>query len=235
MVSDNDISASTRSKKPRPGFDRLLSLIEAGQIKDVYAYSASRLTRRPAEFETLIQLAEQKGVTFHVVTGHIDLSIEDPVVYAAVAREVFLRGEERVEVPDPNLFNAEADAIRADIADVQAAVKAKTITMATALPLLSDAEDRLRAVEREQRQAAVQAVSPNWAYESAVEMLAMPLGQMRALLSRHLTAVEIEAAPTPGRNSMDLSRVVLHWVDGTTERLTNGVPVVRDAVSVVQA
>ena len=28
--------------------------------------------------------------------------IDDPVVYAAVAREVFLRGEERVEVPDPD-------------------------------------------------------------------------------------------------------------------------------------
>ena len=72
-------------------------------------------------------------------------------------------------------------------------------------------------------------MSPNWAYESTVEMLAMPLGQMRALLSRHLTAVEIKAAPTPGRNSMDLSRVVLHWVDGTSERLTNEVPVVDDS------
>jgi site-specific DNA recombinase len=64
---DNDISASTRSKRPRPEYQRLLTDARAGKIDIVLAYTTKRLTRRPREFEDLIDLHEQHGVDFAYV------------------------------------------------------------------------------------------------------------------------------------------------------------------------
>ncbi|MFI9591063.1 recombinase family protein [Nonomuraea sp. NPDC052265] len=72
---DNDISASTRSRKRRPQFDRLLDDVRSGRINAVIYYSSSRLTRRPLEFETIIQLVEETGVMLFTVTaGTVDLT-----------------------------------------------------------------------------------------------------------------------------------------------------------------
>ncbi|HEX5117271.1 MAG TPA: recombinase family protein [Pseudonocardiaceae bacterium] len=62
--SDNDISASTRSTKPRPEYDRMLADARAGRIDKIWAYTSARLTRRPLELEGQIQLAEQFGIEF---------------------------------------------------------------------------------------------------------------------------------------------------------------------------
>jgi site-specific DNA recombinase len=416
VFTDDDISASTRSRAVRPEWDRLLAAVRDGRVGHVYAYSNSRLTRRPMEMEQLITLHESTGVVFHtVVSGQDDLStadgrmvarikasvdaaeaerigervarqkkqraedgmpqggryptvgftkdwavdepaaakvreayrrrasgesvssiavavgighgtlvrvlanpvycglrrykgevvgelhpgfprlvsrevwdacqgvgeappagtnarryllsgiarcgacqgrmkgapskgraaryrcaatyggcgktsirtdwIDDPVLIAAVSREVFKRKAEKPASREATAaeLTAEANAVKAEIAEVQAAVKAKTVTIGVALPLLGDAEERLRGVEKRQRQAAVRAVDPNWAYKDATEMFGMELGERRALIARHLTAVIIEPAPTRGRNQRDITRVVLHWTDGTEERLTNGV------------
>lgn len=61
---DNDRGASTRSKKSRPAFERLLAYVILGQVKVIYAYSTSRLTRRPLELELLIRLSERYGVRY---------------------------------------------------------------------------------------------------------------------------------------------------------------------------
>jgi site-specific DNA recombinase len=72
--TDNDISASTRSTKPRPEYERMLADIDAGRLDVIVAYSTSRLTRRPMEFERLIELAE-KGLRIVVVkSGDLDLN-----------------------------------------------------------------------------------------------------------------------------------------------------------------
>ncbi|GAA2293966.1 hypothetical protein GCM10010149_47370 [Nonomuraea roseoviolacea subsp. roseoviolacea] len=72
---DNDISASTRSRKDRPEFDRLLADVRAGRVNTIVYYSSSRLTRRPLEFEIIIQLVEETGVKLHTVTaGTVDLT-----------------------------------------------------------------------------------------------------------------------------------------------------------------
>ena len=420
VFSDNDISASTRSKKQRPGFDALVEAIEAGRVGHVYAYSNSRLTRRPLELEDLIKLHERTGVVFHTVaSGQDDLStadgrmvarikasvdaaeadrigervarqkrqraerglpqggryptfgftrewevvedqaekvreayrrraageavgsiarslnvrqstlgkiltnplyagirtlngevvgpmadgfpvlvdrltwdaaqgvreanpvpqgrstrkyllsgisrrdacgsamkgapssaradryrcaatcggcgstsvrcdwVDDPVVFAVVAKHVFEQraGEARSAEPERDYAGAVAHA-QSEIAELQAAVKAKAITLATALPMLSDAERRLREAESAQRRAAVKVADANWAYRDAVELMALPLGEMRALIARYVAGVVIEKGETRGRNAKDLSRVVIHWTDGTEERLSNGVPVV---------
>lgn len=78
IFTDNDLSASTASKKPRPDFERLLAYVLQGKVKRIYAYSNSRLTRRPMEFEVLILMHRQYGVDFRTcVSGSDDLSTAD--------------------------------------------------------------------------------------------------------------------------------------------------------------
>ncbi|AVT37397.1 recombinase family protein [Plantactinospora sp. BB1] len=64
---DNDISASTRSKKRRPDFEQMMRDARAGRFDVIAAYTTGRLTRRPREFEDLIELAERHGVEFEYV------------------------------------------------------------------------------------------------------------------------------------------------------------------------
>lgn len=64
---DNDISASTRSSKPRPEYARMLADARAGNFDVILAYTTGRLTRRPREFEDLIDLAERRGTEFEYV------------------------------------------------------------------------------------------------------------------------------------------------------------------------
>ncbi|MGW3368861.1 recombinase family protein [Streptosporangium canum] len=75
---DNDISASSRSKKKRPDFIKLLADVRAGLIDTIVYYSNSRLTRRPWEYEEIIRLVEETGVRLiSIVSGHIDLTTAD--------------------------------------------------------------------------------------------------------------------------------------------------------------
>ncbi|MCW2929639.1 MAG: hypothetical protein JWM19_601 [Actinomycetia bacterium] len=75
---DNDISASTRSRKPRPEYEAMLRAVRAGQVDAILAYSNSRLTRRAAEWMTLIELANAGQVRIKtVVSGEQDLSTAD--------------------------------------------------------------------------------------------------------------------------------------------------------------
>jgi site-specific DNA recombinase len=75
LYVENDTGASSRSRKPRPKFDRLLELARSNQYDAVIAYSSSRLTRRPKENELLIDLYEKHGVLIHYAnTNDNDLS-----------------------------------------------------------------------------------------------------------------------------------------------------------------
>ena len=78
VYSDNDTGASTRSRKPRPGYDALLADARAGTIGVIVAYSSSRLTRRPMELEAQIKLAEECGTRFvYVRSPSFDLNSAD--------------------------------------------------------------------------------------------------------------------------------------------------------------
>ncbi len=75
---DNDISASTRSRKRRPAYDALMAAVRAGEVDGIVYYSTSRLTRRPREFEDIIQLVEETGVRLASCTaGQVDLTTAD--------------------------------------------------------------------------------------------------------------------------------------------------------------
>jgi site-specific DNA recombinase len=78
ILIDNDISASTRSKARRPAFDRLMAGVATGEYDGVLYYSNSRLTRRPREYETIIDLVENTGVRLaSVSSGNADLTTAD--------------------------------------------------------------------------------------------------------------------------------------------------------------
>jgi site-specific DNA recombinase len=75
---DNDISASTRSRRDRPDYRRMVTDARSGRFSVIMAYSSSRLTRRPRELEDLIELAETFGVRFEYVRSpSFDLNTAD--------------------------------------------------------------------------------------------------------------------------------------------------------------
>lgn len=93
---DDDLSASTRARKPRPQFDDMMAAAERGEIAVIIAYSNSRLTRRPLEYERLIRVHEQTGVRFlTVVSGDDDLSTADGRMVARIKASVDAAEAER--------------------------------------------------------------------------------------------------------------------------------------------
>lgn len=78
VYEDNDRGASNLSKKPRPGYADMLEEVRNGNIKNVLSYSNSRLTRRPAEWIELINLANSGKLQIRtVVSGSHDLTTAD--------------------------------------------------------------------------------------------------------------------------------------------------------------
>src|SRR5947209_6478354 len=75
VFEDNDTGASTKSRKARRNYARMIERAAAGEFDVLLAYSNSRLTRRPLEFEALIELSLTTGVRIcTVVSGDDDLA-----------------------------------------------------------------------------------------------------------------------------------------------------------------
>lgn len=95
-IVENDTGASTRSRKKRPKFEDMMRRVEAGDVSIILAYSNSRLTRRPAEFEDLIKVHEKTGVRFFtVVSGNDDLGTADGRMIARIKASVDAGESER--------------------------------------------------------------------------------------------------------------------------------------------
>lgn len=71
LYVDNDVSAS--SGKPRPEYLRLLADVKARKVDAVAVWDVDRLTRRPAELEEFIGLADVYGLRLASVGGEVDL------------------------------------------------------------------------------------------------------------------------------------------------------------------
>lgn len=85
IYCDNDIGASTRSKKRRPDYEGMIEAAQVSEFKWVLSYSNSRLTRRPMELEGIIVLHEQVGTKILTkVSGEADLSTADGRIMARV-------------------------------------------------------------------------------------------------------------------------------------------------------
>ncbi len=72
VFTDNDVSAS--SGRRRPAYEAMLAAVEAGDVAAVVVWDVDRLTRRPAELEAFIELAERHRLQLASVGGEIDLS-----------------------------------------------------------------------------------------------------------------------------------------------------------------
>lgn len=97
VLADNDIGASSKSKKRRPGFDDLLAGVNVGEFDGILFYSNSRLTRRPMEFEQIIKLVEQTGVRLaSKASGDDDLSTADGRMTARIKASVDAAEAERI-------------------------------------------------------------------------------------------------------------------------------------------
>lgn len=76
VFRENDVSASKLSSKPRPAFNEMMERAHSGGFEAIVAYSYSRLTRRPREFDDIIELAENRGVRIiTVASGEFDLNL----------------------------------------------------------------------------------------------------------------------------------------------------------------
>lgn len=67
VLTDNDISASGRRR--RPGFERLLELIETGQADVVVTWAVDRLQRSRRDELRLYELGRSKGISVSTVRG----------------------------------------------------------------------------------------------------------------------------------------------------------------------
>ena len=108
---DNDISASTLSRKARPAYDAMLEAARRGEVDVIVAYSNSRLTRRLMELQDLIDLHDRHGVRIHtVVSGSDDLSTADGRMTANIKASVDQAEAERTSERLKRAFLADAQA-----------------------------------------------------------------------------------------------------------------------------
>jgi DNA invertase Pin-like site-specific DNA recombinase len=73
---DNSVSAWRRDVK-RKGWDAMLAAVERGEIDAIVVYHGDRLMRQPYDLETLLRVAEQKGVRLVSPTGERSLDSAD--------------------------------------------------------------------------------------------------------------------------------------------------------------
>lgn len=66
---ENDTGASSKSRKPRPEYDKLLAAARAGRFDVLACYSTSRLTRRPRELMEWLDMAEKGKLRAVFKTG----------------------------------------------------------------------------------------------------------------------------------------------------------------------
>jgi len=97
VYRDNDIGASTLSRKRRPEYEAMLEAARAGEFRVIVAYSNSRLTRRLRELLDLIDLYNDHGVKIvTVVSGSDDLSTADGRMTAQIKGSVDQAEAERM-------------------------------------------------------------------------------------------------------------------------------------------
>lgn len=74
VYADNSRSAWQRNRR-RPGWDRMLSDVEAGLVTQLIVYHGDRLVRQPYDLEMLLNLVEHKGMTIINPTGEYQLDV----------------------------------------------------------------------------------------------------------------------------------------------------------------
>ena len=87
VYTDNDISASKYSRKPRPEYERLLNDIRSGNVSAVVVFSKDRLHRKLGELEDFVSTCEAAGITT-ITSASGDVNISDADSLAQLGMEV---------------------------------------------------------------------------------------------------------------------------------------------------
>ena len=94
-----DVSVSASTGKVRPAWERVLGMIERGEVDVVIAWHFDRIARSMIDLEHLIVLAEEHGVGIATVVGDMDLTTDMGQmvarILAAVARQEVQRKARR--------------------------------------------------------------------------------------------------------------------------------------------
>lgn len=97
VYRDNDISASTRTRKLRPDYRRMLADAAARSFEVILAATQGRITRKPREHEDLIELAETAGTRFEYdKSPRFDLNTADGRMMARIVAAADAGEAERI-------------------------------------------------------------------------------------------------------------------------------------------
>ncbi|MGY1719274.1 recombinase family protein [Blastococcus sp. SYSU DS0552] len=92
VAVEEDVSISAYGKKKRPAWERVLNMVETGEVDVVVAWHFDRMTRNMVELEELIVLADNHDVGVATVSGDIDLTTDMGRMVARILAAV-ARGE----------------------------------------------------------------------------------------------------------------------------------------------
>jgi site-specific DNA recombinase len=95
--SDNDLSASRYSHKPRQGYARMLQDLQEGAINAVVVYDQDRLVRQPKELEELLDVCD-RARAWHIaaVSGEIDVRNSDDLFRARILAAVHAKESDNI-------------------------------------------------------------------------------------------------------------------------------------------
>jgi site-specific DNA recombinase len=95
--SDNDLSASRYSHKPRQGYTQMLQDLQEGAINAVVVYDQDRLVRQPKELEELLEVCD-RARAWHIaaVSGEIDVRNSDDLFRARILAGVHAKESDNI-------------------------------------------------------------------------------------------------------------------------------------------
>jgi len=73
ILNDWNISGR-KGAAGRPGYKRLIDMIEADEVAAIYSYNLARLSRSVQDLRALMKLADEHGVPVRLVADHVDTS-----------------------------------------------------------------------------------------------------------------------------------------------------------------
>ncbi|MFD8086188.1 recombinase family protein [Kitasatospora sp. NPDC059722] len=99
IYAENDVSASTTSRKPRPVYTEMMKDARSGVIDAIVVYSIDRLTRRITELTSFLEEQKEYGFAFATTEGEDTSSASGRMILTikgAVAQQETERMAERV-------------------------------------------------------------------------------------------------------------------------------------------
>lgn len=73
-----DKQSAYKDNVKRPSFDKIISLVESGELTDLYAWSISRLYRRKDKLQDFFRLCKDKGCRVHLKQNDLDFIYKLP-------------------------------------------------------------------------------------------------------------------------------------------------------------